>query len=79
MNFVIEWGKLIMQSNNLNSILDGLLTNLIFYIFLESFKWLYGIEKITLELSGQILSVTLLVFIILCIVLTYFYNVYNKS
>lgn len=79
MNFVIEWGKLIMQNNNLDSILLGLFTNLIFYIFVESFKWLYGIEKITLELSGQILSVILLVVIILCITLTYFYNVYNKA
>lgn len=78
MNFVIEWGKLIMQNNNLDSILLGLFNNLIFYIFVESFKWLYGIEKITLELSGQILSVILLVVIILCITLTYFYNVYNK-
>ena len=79
MNFVIEWGKLIMQNNNLDSILLCLFTNLIFYIFVESFKWLYGIEKITLELSGQILSVILLVVIILCITLTYFYNVHNKA
>lgn len=79
MNFVIEWGKLIMQNNNMNSILIGLFTDLIFNIFVEGFKWLYGIEKITLEISGQILSVILLVVINLCIVLTYFYNVRNKA
>ena len=76
---MIEWGKLIMQNNKLDSILLGLFTDLIFYIFVESFKWLYGIKKITLELSGQILSVIFLVVIILCIALTYFYNVRNKA
>jgi len=68
-----------MQNNKLDSILLGLFTDLIFYIFVESCKWLYGIKKITLELSGQILSVILLVVIILCIALTYFYNVRNKA
>lgn len=79
MNFVIEWGKLIMRNNDLNNILVGLITDLLFYILVESFKWLYGIEKITLEISGQILSVILLVIIFLCIILTYFYNVRNKA
>lgn len=79
MDFVIEWGKSIMQNNFWNTVLVGLITNIFCYVFLESFKWLYGIEKITLEISGQILSVILFVIIFLCFLLTYFYNVHNKA
>lgn len=67
-----------MQNNFWNTVFVGLITNIFFYVFIESFKWLYGIEKITLEISGQILSVILFVIVFLCVLLTYFYNVHNK-
>ncbi|WHI82627.1 hypothetical protein PYH56_12425 (plasmid) [Staphylococcus epidermidis] len=68
-----------MQNKISTNILVGLIINLLFYVFIEGFKWLYGVEKITLEISGQILSVILLITVFLVLMFAYFHYVHNKS